>query len=75
MRLYKCDRCGKLLEPFERCSGHIDKHIGDFCPQCHKELMDDLDSVERLHTKQMNALLVKYGLQSIKEIIMNKEVR
>lgn len=74
MELYKCDRCGKLMNRSERFCGHAYSHIGDYCETCKEELTADITSVENLYQKNINAILIKYGLKTIRETI-EKEIQ
>lgn len=69
MRIYKCDRCGKVLEPKDRFCGHVEGNIADLCENCWTEFKAEKESVERLYERQLQHLKVKYGVLSIKETI------
>lgn len=69
MQIYKCDRCGKVLEPKDRFCGHIESRSADLCENCWTEFKAEKDSVERLYERQLQHLKVKYGMLSISETL------
>lgn len=75
MRIYRCDKCNRLLEPKERFCGHIEDHIVDLCEVCHTEYKRDVEMAERMYRKNMDAIAVKYGMKSISELLKKGEPR
>ena len=72
MQVFRCDRCGRIIEYGDRFLGRLNGQMADLCHVCYDEFCKDKASVERLHKKQIEVLSMKYGLTPIKEYI-NKE--
>lgn len=69
MRMYKCDRCGTMVDPAKRFCGHLDSHIVDLCETCHSEFVKDKELAANHYQRNIDAIKVKYGMTSIKEIL------
>lgn len=65
MQLFKCDRCGKIVEAPERFWVHIGEDYADLCPQCYEEYKKEKESVDRVYNRNMHVLAVRYGLIKI----------
>lgn len=73
MQLYKCDRCGKIIQREERLIGHVQDNFADLCFECKEDFTKDLDAIERNYKRNIEALQIKFGMASIKQIINGKE--
>lgn len=76
MQIYKCDRCGKVLEPKDRFCGHVACRIADLCENCWHEFNAEKEAVEkrqeqqlRIYEQQLKHLQVKYGMLKITETL------
>lgn len=73
MEIYKCDRCGKIIDRKSRFLGRINGMMSDLCPVCFEEFKKDRALAESMYEKQINAICVKYGLTSIAEMITKED--
>lgn len=73
MQLYKCDRCGTIMNKEVRFSGRVRGYIVDLCENCHKEFTKDLKATKNLYEKNLEAIEVKYGMRTISSLLKGDE--
>jgi len=70
MELYKCDRCGRIMERSERFFGQWDGYTADLCEVCCEEFRKNKESAIRNFERNKTAILHSFGLTHYKELML-----
>lgn len=74
MILYKCDRCGRMIEPELRYVANVLDEGADLCPQCFQDYVKLRAVTEKQYKKQLKAIMIQFGMINIKEALDNGKI-
>ena len=73
MEVYRCDRCGVIIEKEERCAAHLDGSIVDLCSACHTAFKRDIQLMEKHYLRNKEAIKRIYGMRTYEELLGGKK--